>query len=283
MRRRSIVSALTIIIIIIASSAAASCGFSVTGIQQSDMVADGPETGASSSGETGEAGAKDVESPTAATDAGDGAPPRIGFCAAELPHEACLDFDDGKLDALGAPTIVLGGTIVVEGTRAVSLPNALHVSGSLLGSQAYIFKSWTKRSQVDVAFDVWAEGAGYGQIGGIEVLASNVTGSYQLLFTADDGQLGFVEVVNTFVINHPLVAGGKQSWHRLDVHLELVESATVKSRLRIREDRNTLFDGDLFLATTFITNVKADIGLNYSAKALPVNVYVDNATVDSRP
>lgn len=256
----------------------AACGFSVTGSQESNAVATdgGSDTGPSPSVD----GAADSE-PSKDADA-DGAAPKMGFCASEPPHEACLDFDDGRADALGAPTLVLGGTLVVDGTRAVSAPNALHVNGSQIGSQAYIFKSWPSRSQVDVAFDVWADGEGYGQIGGIEVFATNVGGSYQMLFTTDGGQLGFIEFVNGVATAHPLT-GTKQSWHHVDVHLELVESSTLKSRLRIREDEITRYDGEVYLAMPFIGTVKADIGLNYAAKTSPVSVYIDNATIDSRP
>jgi hypothetical protein len=261
--------------------AAAACGFNVAGSQENNVTSDDgggvPIVEAGTSVDTGS------QSPDGGA-GDDGGVKKVGFCANEPPHEACLDFEDGKVDALGAaPTIVLGGTIVVEGTRAVSLPNALHVgNGSQIGSQAYIFKSWPSRSQVDVAFDVWADGDGYGQIGGIEVFATNVTGSYQMLFTTDGGQLGFVEVVNTIPTTHPLT-GTKQTWHHVDVHLELIASATQKSRLLIREDKVTRFDGEVFLIMPFINSVKANLGLNYSAKASPVNVYIDNATIDSRP
>jgi len=264
----------------------AACGFALTvGPSSSDStMPEGGPAGRADGNELVDGGGPAADD--AASD--DGAPKPSGFCANLPPPrpEVCVDFDQTDAGGLAVGGGIGDAVATVTTDRAVSPPNSFRVSATQFGAQSYLFKTWpTTRAVVDVALDVFAEGAGYSQIGGVEIFAPTIVGSYQVMFASDAGQLLWYETVNGSVFNHPLPGPFQIGWHRVDMHAELIgNSISTKSRVRIRVDAKTEFDGELMVATPNITNVKADVGpLFYSAKLAPVTVFIDNVTIDSRP
>lgn len=247
----------------------AACGLSVTGsAPDADAGPDGVEAG---SPPTADGSAEDPEAAKPDADAGT-------WCARQPPHEICVDFDDGQI-VLAASNAVASPS-AIDDTESRSAPSSLRSEATTIGANAYVYQSWGgSRSVVELAFDVFVDGAGYAQIGGVELFPT--TGYAQLLFEYDAGALAFMELAGGVKTAHAL-GPTALGWHRLELRLE-VALTPAKSTVRVKQDGVVYFDGELAQAHGTLTNVKADFGVFYCGKIMPVRLFVDNVTIDSEP
>ncbi|MBX3214965.1 MAG: hypothetical protein KF850_23225 [Labilithrix sp.] len=251
----------------------AACGLSVTGsAPDADAGPDGVEAG---SPPTADGSAEDPEAAKADADADADAGT---WCARQPPHEICVDFDDGQI-VLAASNAVASPS-AIDDTESRSAPSSLRSEATTIGANAYVYQSWGgSRSVVELAFDVFVDGAGYAQIGGVELFPT--TGYAQLLFEYDAGALAFMELAGGVKTAHAL-GPTALGWHRLELRLE-VALTPAKSTVRVKQDGVVYFDDELAQAHGTLTNVKADFGVFYCGKIMPVRLFVDNVTIDSEP
>ncbi|MBX3259606.1 MAG: hypothetical protein KF782_07925 [Labilithrix sp.] len=253
----------------------AACGLSVTGAPPAADA--GP--GGSEDGSTTVADASADEREGASSDAGPDADGGVrGWCATQPAHEICVDFDDGQI-VLAASNAVAAPS-AIDGTESRSAPNSLRSEATTIGASSYVHQSWGGgRSVVDLGFDVFVDGAGYAQIGGVELFPT--TGYAQLLFEYDDSTLSFMEFAGGAKTAHAL-GPAALGWHRLELHVELA-LAPAKGKAVVKQDGVVHFDGELAHVHGALTNVKADVGIVYCGKIAPVRLFVDNVTIDSKP
>ncbi|MBX3222525.1 MAG: hypothetical protein KF795_18550 [Labilithrix sp.] len=256
----------------------AACGLSVTGVAPPDDGDAGPNGGRDGSAPVGDGAIGDGDGGIGDGAAGDADASAGGWCATQPPHEICVDFDDGQI--ILATSAFGAAPSAIDDTQSRSAPSSLRSEAEAIGATSYAYQSWGgSRSVVDLAFDVLVEGAGYAQIGGVELFPT--TGYRQLLFEYDNGSLAFIEFANGVKTPHTLAAPAA-GWHRLELHAEL-EPVPARSKVVVKQDGLTYFDGELASGHGMLTNVKADVGIVYCGKSLPVKLFVDNVTIDSQP